>query len=123
MDIKFCGSRKSVAQKKQEKTRDMALEKRGSNYYYYKKEREGNRVLSKYYGKGELAGLVAQMDEIEREKKHLETLQNLRFRQETEQIDKEIDRFESEVADLITKTLLSLRFYKTTSREWRLKAK
>ncbi len=101
----------------------MALEKRGGNYYYYKKERDGNRVISKYYGKGELASLVAQMDEIEREKKHFETLENLRFKQETEAIDREIDLFESEVADLTTKTLLALGFYKTKSREWRLKAK
>ncbi len=47
----------------------MALEERKGNYYYYKKERIGNRVVSKYYGKGELAGLIAQYDEIEREEK------------------------------------------------------
>lgn len=44
----------------------MALEKRNGNFYYYKKEREGKCVVSKYYGKGELASLIAQMDEIER---------------------------------------------------------
>ncbi|HLM62481.1 MAG TPA: hypothetical protein VK308_16895 [Pyrinomonadaceae bacterium] len=101
----------------------MALEKRNGNYYYYKKEREGNRVVSRYYGKGELASLVAQMDEIEREEKKIKTLENLRLKQETEAIDREIDLYESEVTDLITKTLLSLGFYKTKSREWRLKAK
>ncbi len=47
----------------------MALEERNGNYYYYRKEREGNRIVSKYYGKGELASLVAQMDEIERQEK------------------------------------------------------
>ena len=47
----------------------MALEKRNGNYYYYKKERDGKRVVSKYYGKGELAFLIAQMDEIERQEK------------------------------------------------------
>lgn len=101
----------------------MALEKRGGNYYYYKKERTGNRVVSKYYGKGELAALIAEMDEIEREEKRIKTLENLRFKQETEAIDREIDLYESKVKETITETLLALGFYKTKSREWRLKAK
>lgn len=101
----------------------MAIEERNGNYYYYKKEREGKRVISKYYGRGELADLLAQMDEFGREHKRLETCENLRFKQQTAEIDREIDLFESKVADLITETLLSLGFYKTKSREWRLKAK
>ncbi len=39
----------------------MALEERNGNYYYYKKERDGNRVVSKYYGKGELANLIVNI--------------------------------------------------------------
>ena len=101
----------------------MGLEERNGNYYYYKKEREGNRVVSKYYGKGELAGLVAQMDEIDREGKKQQASENLRNRQKLEKIDVEIDLFESKVKELTAKTLLSLGFYKTNSREWRLKAK
>lgn len=101
----------------------MALEKRNGNYYYYRKERDGNRVVSKYYGRGELAFLVAQMDEIEREEKEIKTLENLRFRQETEAIDQEIDLYESKVKEITTETLISLGFYKTKSREWRLKTK
>ncbi len=50
----------------------MALEERNGNYYYYKKERDGNRVVSKYYGKGELANLIRQMDEIQRQEKEFE---------------------------------------------------
>lgn len=99
----------------------MALEERNGNYYYYKKEREGNRVVSKYYGKGELASLVAQMDEMEREEKRFKTLQNLRNRQKIEEIDKEIDLFEGKVKEITVDLLLSLGFYKTKSREWRLK--
>jgi hypothetical protein len=101
----------------------MALEKRARNYYYYKKERDGKRVVSKYYGRGELAFLVAQMDEIEREEKEIKTLEYLRFRQETEAIDREIDFYESKVKEIMMETLLSMGFYKTKSREWRLKAK
>ena len=101
----------------------MALEKRGGNYYYYKKEREGNRVISTYYGKGELAVLIAQMDEFDRQDKHFETLKILRFKQETAAIDKEIELYESKVKDITAETLLSLGFYKIKSREWRFKTK
>ena len=87
----------------------MALEKRGENYYYYKKEREGNRVVSTYYGKGELASIFAQMAEIDRESKRYETLQNLTFKQEIEAIDRDIETYESKVREITPDALLSLR--------------
>lgn len=99
----------------------MALEERNGRYYYYKKERTGNRVFSRYYGTGELAFLIAQMDEIEREEKRIKADENLIFRQKLEEIDKEIDLFEAKVKELTEKTLLSIGFYKTKSREWRIK--
>ena len=33
----------------------MGWEKRGNNKYYYRKKREGKRVISIYFGKGEKA--------------------------------------------------------------------
>jgi hypothetical protein len=99
----------------------MALEERNGNYYYYKKEREGNRVFSKYYGKGELADLIAQMDEIKRYEKEIEAEKRNKNLRKLEEIDTEIDLFESKVKELTAQTLLSLGFYKTKSREWRLK--
>jgi hypothetical protein len=101
----------------------MALEERNGNYYYYKKERDGKRVVSKYYGKGELASLVAQLDKIELREKKIKILENIRFKQETQEIDREIDLYENKVKEIITQTLVSLGFHKTKSREWRLKAK
>jgi len=101
----------------------MALEERSGNYYYYKKERDGKRVVSKYYGKGELANLISQMDEIERYKKEIEAENRNENLRKLAKIDSEIDLFESKVKELTAKTLLSLGFYKTKSREWRLKAK
>ena len=41
----------------------MGWEHRGSNRYYYRKRRVGARVVSEYMGTGELAGLLAAMDE------------------------------------------------------------
>ncbi len=98
----------------------MALEERNGNYYYYRKEREGNRVVSKYYGKGELASLVAQMDEIERQEKA--ELQR-KSREKQEKIDCDLSNLEQKIKELTENVLLNLGFYKTRSREWRLKKK
>ncbi len=72
----------------------MALEERNGNYYYYKKEREGNRVVSKYYGKGELAGLIAQYDEIERQEKAEKAELQRKNREKQAKIDDELTELE-----------------------------
>jgi len=99
----------------------MALEKRNGNYYYYKKERDGTRVVSKYYGKGDLAFLIAQMDEIERQEKLEKAELQRKNKEKIEEIDRELSNLEREIKKLTENVLLNLGFYKTRSREWRLK--
>lgn len=99
----------------------MALEERNGNYYYYKKERDGNRVVSKYYGKGKLASLVAQMDEIERYEKAEKAELQRKNKEQIEKIDRELSNLEQEIKKLTENVLSNLGFYKTRSREWRLK--
>ena len=96
----------------------MALEERNGNYYY-KKEREGNRVVSKYYGKGELANLVAQMDEIERYEQQIEAEKQRKNREKIEEIDRKLSEIEQNLKSLTNLYLISKDFYKTSSREWR----
>ncbi len=88
----------------------MALEERNGNYYYYKKEREGNRVVSKYYGKGELANLIAQMDEIERQEKLEKTEIDREIRQKLEEIDCDLANFEEKTKSLLEAALVEKRF-------------
>ena len=99
----------------------MALEKRGNNYYYYKKEREGKCVVSSYVGKGEIAVLIAEYDDIERQKREYEAFQRLEIRRELEDLDRQIYSFENKVKELTAMTLISRGFYKTKSRQWRIK--
>lgn len=40
----------------------MAWERRGGQLYYYRKERDGQRVRSVYVGGGEMAHLVGQLE-------------------------------------------------------------
>lgn len=100
----------------------MALEERNGNYYYYKKEREGNHVVSKYYGKGELASLVSQLDEIEREEKAEKAELHRKNREREAKIDNELLELERKTRSLINEFLISKGFYQTTSREWRIKS-
>ena len=48
----------------------MTWKYRGGRAYYYESERSGDRVVSRYVGTGETARLIAQMNNLEREKRH-----------------------------------------------------
>ena len=99
----------------------MAYEKRGNSIYFYKKEREGKRVVSKYYGKGELASLIAQMDEIEAGSKDYKRFEEQQRREKAEIFEKEIAEIENAFNELITAHLLINGYHQTGSREWRKK--
>ena len=45
----------------------MAWENRNGRQYYYRKRREGRRLVSEYLGAGEFAVLLAGMDELDQE--------------------------------------------------------
>lgn len=44
----------------------MGWERRGNGYYYYRKRREGHRVISEYVGNGRAAEVAAAMDRLKR---------------------------------------------------------
>lgn len=44
----------------------MGWEERNGNWYYYRKHRHGDRVVSEYIGCGEYAMLIARLDYLER---------------------------------------------------------
>lgn len=99
----------------------MAHERRGNGIYYYKKEREGSRVVSKYYGKGELANLISQLDEIEANQKNYERFQEQTRRAKAEKFEKEMVEIEAAFKDLIAAHLIINGYHQTDSREWRKK--
>lgn len=99
----------------------MAIEERNGNYYYYKKERDGKQVVSKYYGKGEVASLIAQMDEIERQKKERNQREEKRRREKAELFEKDLIEIETAFNKLVAAHLLINGYRQTDSREWRKK--
>ena len=50
----------------------MGWETRGSGRYYYRKVRDGGRVRSEYVGAGVVAELLAEVDDLDRQRRQLE---------------------------------------------------
>jgi len=102
----------------------MGLERRGNNYYYYRKERTGSKVVSVYEGKGSLAQLMAQFDDLRKaeEMVNKESVQKLdeaeRARQE--EIDNRIDTVCAQASAFVDALFLTNGYHKH-SRTWRRK--
>ncbi len=64
----------------------MGWEERKGRFYYYRKRREGGRVVSEYVGDGPLADACEALDEAEKEKRRLE---REALRQEREALDRQ----------------------------------
>jgi hypothetical protein len=91
----------------------MVLEtRRNGNLYYYKKRREGNRVISEYIGSGLVASLAQKRAEIERRQKQMERERLQAERMSAAEIDKAIDGFSRLVDSLMEAELLLSGYHK-----------
>jgi hypothetical protein len=101
----------------------MSVEIRNGNAYYYRKKRIGNRVTSEYVGKDEFAFLYSFLDQTEREKRKCEADKLKVYLGNVAEVDGDLSELETSIKSLVEKTLLRKGFYKTKSRQWRLKSK
>ncbi len=98
----------------------MGLENRknSTNQYFYSKKRVNGRVRSRYFGAGEAARLIAQIEELERQDCDIERMRWREERDRIEQGDKELNEL-SELADaLVAATLLNTGHYQHKG-QWR----
>lgn len=98
----------------------MGWEQRGTNSYYYKKERDGSTVKSVYVGKGEIAHMVSklqsssvELEKLTRAKKSIET-------NELAHVEAILDRA-IELTQLFTQATLLVAGFHTHHRQWRRK--
>ena len=98
----------------------MGWEQRGTNYYYYRKEREGSRVRSVYIGVGDLANLSAGFLALEQEDRRLAELRKRQQRQALEALDAEIDALSDVVSTMTQATMIAAGFHQH-KRQWRRK--
>lgn len=105
------GKRKGVAQQ-------MGWEKRErGGSYYYRKERNGNRVCSVYVGSG-TAALFASFDAILREEKGAKQDIRVFEQKQAKRQESMLDELRDACEALITATLLTEGFH-THKRQWR----
>ncbi len=102
----------------------MGLERRGNGLYFYRKRRDGNRVVSEYCGAGELANCFYILDQQKQEEAWLEK-ENKRQsfeaeKQSQDEIDQLVESFCGE-AEAFEDALFLINGYHKHSRQWRRK--
>lgn len=86
--------------------------------YFYKKRREGNRVISEYVGGGQLFILAERQAQIEREHKQREREELHAARMSMAEIDADLDVLSKRLNLLVSSSLL-LSGYRSHKGQWR----
>lgn len=96
----------------------MGWETRAGNQYYYRKVRAGGRVISQYVGTGELAGLVAQLNEIDQQRRKFERDVRQAEQADIAALDSQVDEFCAVVGQIVKAVLLATGHHQH-KRQWR----
>jgi hypothetical protein len=96
----------------------MGLETRGGRFYYYRKERRGDRVVSIYEGRGAGAALIAQLDGMRRDEDEYEREVKRELRERDAESDAALDTLR-EVCETMTVAVLIADGFHTHKRQWR----
>ncbi|MGI8836269.1 MAG: hypothetical protein ACR2H4_06485 [Pyrinomonadaceae bacterium] len=96
----------------------MSWEQRNNRSYYYRKKREDSRVLSVYVGRGEIALLAAQLDEVRREQKEAVQVKMRIEMQALEALDQSIDNL-VRLSSTLTEAILIAGGFHQHKRQWR----
>jgi hypothetical protein len=87
--------------------------------YYYRVRRVNGRVVREYVGRGEVAELIARMDALERERRHLDALALRHEKAELATLEADIDAL-AETTDLAARAaLLAAGYHRHHCGEWR----
>ena len=98
----------------------MGWEQRGTNSYYYKKEREGSKVKSVYVGRGEVAQMVSKLHSSSTDLEKLMQSEKPIEAKELERAEATLDRA-IELTQLYTQATLLVAGFHTHKRQWRRK--
>jgi hypothetical protein len=89
--------------------------------YYYRVRKVNGRVVREYVGRGRIAQLVAQDDDIERKQREVERNSRRAERVELDALDASLNEL-NEIADLLVRAALLAAGYRQHNRsEWRRK--
>jgi hypothetical protein len=98
----------------------MGKETRGNNVYYYRKRRDGDRVISEYVGSGETAEIIDIASRLEQSRKQ-EIRAGIQAQQMSmDRINSMVDSHSEAVDSIVELHLLALGYHKH-NRQWRRK--
>ena len=99
---------------------DMGFEERHGNgkLYYYKKRREGERVVSEYVGSGELAEIIDLTTRLEQSRKQQKREEVQAQQASADRINSLVDKHSAMVDRMVEAHLLALGYHKH-NRQWR----
>lgn len=98
----------------------MSWETRGNNRYYYRRRKVNGRVESEYIGAGYLAELLAEGDELDRQRRQIDAAEW----RSTIEADRRTAAALADVEDLVksaVSAVLIVNGYHTHKRQWRKK--
>lgn len=96
----------------------MGWETYGGKQYYYRKRREGNRVISEYVGRGELAEAIAALDALDKRRQALEREAWKETKRHQRELDAMIDEIGGYVRAMVKAELIAAGYH-THKRQWR----
>jgi len=98
----------------------MAREQRRNREYYYRKQRQGRKVISEYVGTGLLADYAAALDERKRGQEAQRRAEWQAAKLEAEQLDAILGEVEAEIEPVVVALMLATGHH-THKRQWRRK--
>ena len=101
----------------------MAWKQINGFFYYYISVRQGSRVRSDYFGSGECATLIAQIEGLERIKRKLRRQAVLAERERDDAEDREFDTWFAQVEAIANAAMLVAGYHKHHRGEWRKRRK
>ena len=100
----------------------MGWEQRGSESYFYRKERSAGRVRSVYVGRGEIAVLTARLDKMQREERDAQRGKERKEQQAVDSLDQSIDNL-AQLTSTLTEAVLVAAGFHQHKRQWRKQKK
>ena len=87
--------------------------------YYYRVRKENGRVVREYFGSGEPAAVMAQLDALEREQRQRNAMKRRQVKDELKALDADLEAMSEEIELAARAALLAAGFHQHKRGEWR----
>jgi hypothetical protein len=98
----------------------MGWKRIGNHSYFYRSRRQGGRVVSDYFGRGELGTLSARLAQLDRQERDEQRAEEKAEREAAEREERAIAEWFEAVEDVATAAMLAAGFHKHHG-QWRRK--